>query len=189
MKPFTGPRQQQGATLIVALVMLLALSMLAVWSFNTSTTNMRVVGNMQARQESLTAAQTAVEQVISSTLFIQDPAGVAASLIDVDVDGDTVADYQAELTPAPACYRVKAVMQNELDTDVEVDRNCLDTSALRTPGIEGPSGGGSTGESICSDTEWNIRVEVTDPRSGASVAVNQGVATRVMTAEAANACP
>ena len=189
MKPCAGPRQQQGATLIVALVMLLALSMLAVWSFNTSTTNMRVVGNMQARQESLSAAQAAVEQVISSTLFIEDPAEMAASLIDVDVDGDTTVDYQAELTPAPACYRVKPVKQSELDTDVEVDRNCLDSSVSRTSGIEGPAGSSTAGDSICSDTEWNIRVEVTDPRSGASVAVNQGVGTRVLTTDAANACP
>jgi len=189
MKPFTGPRQQQGATLIIALVMLLALSMLAVWSFNTSTTNMRVVGNMQARQESLTAAQTAVEQVISSTLFIEEPEALAASLIPVDVDGDTVADYDAELTPAPACYRVKPVKQSDLDFDVEVDRNCYDTSALRNSGIEGPAATITAGDSICSDTEWNIRVKVTDSRSGASVAVNQGIGTRVLTTEAANACP
>lgn len=189
MKTFTGPRQQQGATLIVALIMLLALSMLAVWSFNTSTTNMRVVGNMQARQESLTAAQTAVEQVISSTLFIEDPAGMAASLIPVDIDGDTVTDYEAELTPAPACYRVKPVKQSQLDYDVEEDRNCYDTSALRNSGIEGPAAVTQTGDSVCSDTEWNIRVKVTDSRSAASVAVNQGIGTRVLTTEAANACP
>ena len=39
------PRAQRGATLIVALIMLVALAMLSLWSFNAGTMNLRVVGN------------------------------------------------------------------------------------------------------------------------------------------------
>ena len=44
----TAPRAQRGATLLVALIMLVVLSLFVVSSMNTASTNLRVVGNMQA---------------------------------------------------------------------------------------------------------------------------------------------
>jgi Tfp pilus assembly protein PilX len=59
-------RGQRGATLIVALIMLVALAMLSLWSFNSGTMNLRVVGNSQARQEVVAAAQAATEMTLST---------------------------------------------------------------------------------------------------------------------------
>ena len=42
--------------------------------------------------------------------------------------------------------------------------------------------------SACWNTEWNVRAEVVDQRSGAQVAVNQGVAIRVWETDASNSC-
>jgi Tfp pilus assembly protein PilX len=53
MKPM---RKQRGATLLVALIMLGVLMLFVVSSLNTSTTNLRVVGNMQAKNEALGAS-------------------------------------------------------------------------------------------------------------------------------------
>ena len=114
-------RHQRGVTLIVALVLLMALALLAVWSYNSSTTNLRVVGNTQARQEALAAAQTALDQTVSSALFSQSPDIVAATPIPVDIDGDGVLDYTANVSPAPSCYRVKVVKQSDLDPDSSAD--------------------------------------------------------------------
>ena len=51
------------------------------------------------------------------------------------------------------------------------------------------SGGvGAAGNSLCANTEWNVRAEVADARTGAKVAVNQGVAIRVLETDAANSC-
>ena len=41
--------RQQGATLMIALIMLIMLTLFAISAMNTSTTNLRVVGNMQAQ--------------------------------------------------------------------------------------------------------------------------------------------
>lgn len=182
-------RRQRGATLIVALVLLVAMSMLSVWAFNTGTTNLRVVGNSQARHEAVAAAQAAVEMTLSSPLFITDPVAVAAATIPVDVDGDTVSDYEAQLTPPPACYRVRVLKVTELDPTNAGDRACLGSSSAQNAGIETVGSAPTAGDSLCADSEWNIRAMVNDPRSNAQGTVNQGVAVRSLSTESANSCP
>lgn len=185
-------RRQQGATLIVALVLLMTLAMMGVWAFNGSSTNTRIVGNMQARQEALSAAQSAVEQTISSPLFTTQPAAVAANAVTVNVNG---VDYAVWLKDKqslrqPTCYRVKVIKQNELDVESAADKPCMKEVAQNT-GIESdvPPAVITSGDSMCSNSDWNVYAEVTDPQSGAYVAVNQGVAARVLTTDANNACP
>lgn len=189
MKKPVALQTQRGVTLIVALIMLLALAMLGIWSFNLSTSNVRIVGNTQARQEALAAAQAAVEQTISSPLFVQQAAAVAAGPVPVDTDGDGGSDYEARLTPQPSCYRVRVIKVNELDPASTADLSCLGSGSAQNSGIEVEGAAPPTGDSLCADSEWNIRAEVNDPRSNASVAVNQGVALRSLTIDAANACP
>jgi len=182
-------RGQRGATLIVALIMLVALAMLSLWSFNSGTMNLRVVGNSQARQEVVAAAQAATEMTLSTPLFTQDPLAVSAGAIPIDIDGDTLPDYQAQLSPAPSCYRVRVLKVNELDPASEGDRACLGSSTAQNPGIEIAGAASSTGDSLCADSEWNVRAVVTDARSHATAAVNQGVAVRALTTDTASACP
>ena len=45
----TSMRRQRGATLVIALIMLVLLTLFAVSSLNTANTNLRIVGNMQAK--------------------------------------------------------------------------------------------------------------------------------------------
>ncbi|MCK7494566.1 MAG: hypothetical protein MZW92_27905 [Comamonadaceae bacterium] len=82
-------------TLFVAMIILAALSLMAVWAFNDSTMNLRVVGNSQTRAEVFVAGQAAVEQTISSPAFMQQPDAVAAAPIAIDVGGDGVVDQTA----------------------------------------------------------------------------------------------
>ena len=178
-------RRQRGVTLIIALMMLTALGLLAAWALKAGTLNVRAVGNMQARQEVLAAAQTAIETTISSPEFSQQPVTVGARPITVDIDGDGAVDLTARLLPAPACYRVMAVKMSELDPSVEADRACVRPQL--TTGIE--SDALPSGESLCADSEWNLRATVTDDNTGASVAVNQGVALRGLITDATNSCP
>jgi FlaG/FlaF family flagellin (archaellin) len=182
-------REQRGATLIIALIMLVALAMLSAWAFNGSQMNLRVVGNSQARQEAVTAAQAAIELTISSAAFSVDPVAVAASAIPIDVDGDAATDYQVQLTPPPTCYRIRVLKVNELDPASAGDRACLGSSASPNPGIETAGSTPPIGDSLCADSEWNLRGVVTDPRTNANAAVNQGVAIRSLSTDATNACP
>lgn len=70
---------QDGATLIVALVMLVLLTMLAVSAINLSTTNLKIVGNMQAQKYMDAAAQEAIEQVMSTSDTFTAPATATVS--------------------------------------------------------------------------------------------------------------
>jgi hypothetical protein len=188
MKP-PQQRAQRGATLIIALIMLVALALLSAWAFNGSQMNMRVVGNSQARQEVVGAAQAAIELTISSQLFATSPAAVAASAIPIDVNGDSQPDYQVQLTPPPSCYRVRVLKVNELDPGNAGDRACLGSSGSPNPGIETAGSTPPTGDSLCANSEWNVRAVVNDPLSNANAAVNQGVAIRSLSTDAQNACP
>lgn len=177
-------RQQRGVTLIVALIMLVALAMLAVWGVNTSTANMRIVGNTQSRQETLSAAQTALETTLSSTLFVKGTAGN----VDVDIDGDGTIDYNVALSPKPSCYRVRVIKVTELDPNSTSDLSCLGSSSATTSGIEVDGSAPPTGDSLCADSDWNIRAVATDIRTGASVAANQGISLRSLSTDTANNC-
>ena len=69
-----GRRTERGMTLVVGLIMLLVLTLFALAATRLSTSSLRTVGNMQARGEAASAAQTAIEQVLSSTAAFTAPA-------------------------------------------------------------------------------------------------------------------
>ncbi|HET7401625.1 MAG TPA: PilX N-terminal domain-containing pilus assembly protein [Usitatibacter sp.] len=73
-----GLRRQRGITLVVALILLVMVTLLAISSFRASNTNLKVVSSMQGRNEAVAASQAAIEQVISNANFTTDPTGVAA---------------------------------------------------------------------------------------------------------------
>jgi Tfp pilus assembly protein PilX len=80
MKYLNQCRRQSGATLIVALIMLVMMTILAVSAINLSTINLRIVGNMQSQKAMDAAAQDAIEQVMSNyTLFTSPAATVVAT--------------------------------------------------------------------------------------------------------------
>ena len=55
------PARQRGISLVLGLIMLVLLTLLAISAFQASNVNLRIAGNMQVRQETLAAAQTAIE--------------------------------------------------------------------------------------------------------------------------------
>lgn len=181
-------RRQRGATLVMALIFLVLMSLFAINAFLGSTTHLRVVGSMQARGEALAAAQVGIEQVVSSEGFAVNPALAASAPIVVN---NGSASHTVLITPAPSCYRVRMVKNSELDASNAADVACLRSGTVQTPGVEQPTAaqaGQLADNSLCADTEWNVRAQVTDARSGAQVAVNQGVALRMIESDAINHC-
>ena len=67
-------RRQQGATLVVVLVMLAVLTLFAVAVINLSNLNAKAVGNMQQRKNAESVAQGAIEQVLSTSANFYSPA-------------------------------------------------------------------------------------------------------------------
>jgi len=168
---------QAGTALIVAIVFLLLLSTLALTGLRSSTTNVQIVGNMQARQEVIAAAQMLIEQTVSTDEFARNPQGVfAAARVVTDFNGDGEPDATAVLAQAPVCLRARSVALADLDPTNPVDAPCFASAALTNPGLL--PGGGAPAGSLCADTEWQIVARATDNRTGATMTLNQGVTVR-----------
>lgn len=156
-------RAQQGATLIVGLIMLVLLTLVVTSAFMLSSGNLKSVGNMQFRDEAIAAANVAIEQIISSD-FTTLP---VSSTIPVDIDQDGTNDYTVNVM-TPVC--VQAVT--------------ISTSAATLSGVT--SGVPST---IDYNTVWDIEARVSSTNTGAAVTIWQGVRKRLtQTQYAASAC-
>ena len=178
-------RRQRGISLVLGLIMLILLTLLAISAFQATNVNLRIAGNMQVRQEALGAAQTGIEQVLSSTAFIDTTTPPAA--IPVNQNGAT---YTVNFTPAPACKSVVDIPSEDLDPTNPDDFTCIPSSALPGPGsgIFLASGAPSP-PSYCSNSRWSVVANVADANTGSNTTLEQGVAVRMSKAKALTNCP
>lgn len=150
-----GPfKRQRGITLLVGLIMLVLITLIVTTAFTLSTTNLKSVGNMQAREEALAAANIAIEQILGSA-FTDAP---AAETISVDMNNDEIVDYVVSIA-TPVCIRASQ------------DRAAPPSSAS-LPGLT---------LAATWNTLWDIQATVEDARSGARLTVKAG--TRVLLSE------
>lgn len=150
MAPSTRPdtaRRQQGATLLVGLIMLVVLTLLVVSGIRTSNANLKIVGNVQARDEAAAQAQQALEDTLSDVNNFYTP---VRKELSVDADGDGSAEYTVVVS-APVCLKL-----------VTVDGYSVDFA-----------------DSAPKDSYWDVAVQVTDTRTGASATAHQGVKVRL----------
>jgi len=73
MKRFASRRSQRGATLVVVLIMLVILTLFGISAINLSGSNLKVVGNMQARKQTEAVALQEVEAVMNSLSYFTTP--------------------------------------------------------------------------------------------------------------------
>ena len=182
----TMPSRQRGATLLVALIMLVVLMLFVASSMNTANTNLKVVGNMQAKSEALAASQQAIETTLSTPQFIStpsnavlNPCGGVANTLCAYVTGASTPEYTTTLAPQPACVTVKPIYNSELNLSNMEDLGCSAGQSQQF-GVAGAV----TGASLCSYTVWEINAVTIGANSGASVTVTQGVGVRVSTDDA-----
>jgi Tfp pilus assembly protein PilX len=179
---------QRGATLVIALIMLVLLTLFGLSAMNTGITNLKIVGNMQSRNEAMSAAQQAIETVISTPGFITNPANAivtpcaGANTVCTDLTGDGVAEYVTRLNPAPACIAVRAIKMSELNWSNAEDVGC--TQEGKGLNIEGAA----SGDSMCASAVWEITAETTSTAGSASAAVTQGIGVRITTDDMASSC-
>lgn len=69
MKNYTMPKKQEGAALIVGLILLVVVTVLAVSGMNTATTELAMARNNQNYENAFQAAETGLEQAISQGRF------------------------------------------------------------------------------------------------------------------------
>jgi hypothetical protein len=189
-------RRQRGTTLIVALIMLVLLTLFAVSSMNTANTNLRVVGNMQEKNEALAATQQVLESVISTPQFISNPANAVpmpcgqANKACTDVTGDGVPEFTTTLlgpdaaAPAqPTCITVSPIKNQNLTLTDPEDLGCA-SGQQQQFGVAGAV----TGDSLCANTVWELRARTVSENTGATVTVTQGVGVRVSADAAGSSC-
>lgn len=190
--------RQRGVTLIVSLIMLVLLTIMALTSFNIGKSSLQVVGNAQEQAQVLNAAQTMLNQVVSSPTFTEAPEatldnsncpqGITAPANSrcVDLYGDSKTVLVVRMLPQPACLQATAIPASSLDLgDVNNEDWGCTLARQGQHGIEGLE----TGDSLCANSVWELNAEATDPVSGAKAVVTQGIALRVSNDSVATACP
>lgn len=167
-------RQQTGATLLVAMIFMLILALIAGSAIKATKVNTKVVGNMQLQKESEAAAQHAVETILG-TPFTAAPAASSVA-VDINNSGQSGSTYVVNVA-VPKCTGVKSIKLTELDASNPDDVPCYASGAQQNTGIDGAS---TAGNSLCSNSNWEIEATATDPAGGGATAkTHQGVALRV----------
>jgi Tfp pilus assembly protein PilX len=177
--------RQRGSTLVIALILLVLLTLFATSSLNTAKTNLTVVGNMQASNEATNISAQVVESVVSTPQFISTPTNAiispcgAPNTVCTDINGDGATDYTTTLTPAPTCIKVQPIKNTDLNLSNSEDLGCA-AGQQQQFGVAGSS----SGDSLCSNTVWEINAQTVGATSGASATVVQGVGVRVSSDDA-----
>jgi len=169
-------RREGGMTMLVAMIILVMITLLAVSAYRVSNTNLKVVNSMQGRQEGQAAAQAVIEQILSSLQFTRAPAGVAAAHWGIDINGDGTEDYDVKATPQPRCVRISPVIIGA--TPQPADYPCIGSAVLGKAHLS----------SYCADTVWEVTATTTDKLTAAKTTIRQGVAVRVGVDDASSSC-
>lgn len=88
---FTSGRQQ-GAALVIGLVLLLVLTLLAVTGMNTASSELLMAGNEQFRQNAFQASETGIERALSALPTIPQ-SGTPVVLANQPVPGSTSDEF------------------------------------------------------------------------------------------------
>jgi len=126
MKPRSS---QQGATLIVSLVMLVVMTLFALSAINLSSMNLKIVGNMQSQRLMEMAAQDAIERMITTPTYYS----LTPSAQNFTISGLTVA------VSAPICTRSTAAAGYSATSGISPEDNDWEFVATVTDGLTGAS--------------------------------------------------
>jgi len=190
-------RRERGSTLIVSLVFLLVFLVMALSIFRGALTSSQAIGNMQWRNEAISAANETIDRLLSNANVATQTATVVQQVNGVDgnsglpydVDGDGTNEILVRFPTidgltGPQCLRVRPIPATELSPTREEDAGCFASSSATGIAVSAASGGATpaTGAaSLCSNSEWSMTVRAAEPRTATSVDVVQGFAVRVPT--------
>ncbi len=125
-------QRQRGATLIVALIMLVLLTLFAVSGFNLASVNLKIVGNFEQQKTMEAVAQQAIEQVISNpanfnltptptTVVVGGyPVAVSAPKCNYSSPAKGYSIKLGELTPEDTEWEIRAQVSHPLGAQVAI---------------------------------------------------------------------
>ncbi len=174
-----APRQT-GIVLVVSLILLIAVSLMVVTASNISQTNLKIIGNMESREQARFAAVAAIEEAISSSRFADNPSSIfqvscnVANQLCYDSNGDGNTDITVQVS-TPSCVSVIPRKNVELDVYNFPDQ----ATCFLPPGVY----------SMCAASVWEFSAVATDVVTGAEVTVRQGVSILTTLNNIDTACP
>jgi Tfp pilus assembly protein PilX len=187
---------QRGMALIVGLILLALMTVMAITGFNIGRTSLDIVGNMQGRQEVLAAANSAIQEALSTTRLFEAPGSLFLDPCDnepntrcFDTNGDEVDDIKVVVggpdgAATPECIQAQTIPTAVLDLNDSSQTGCT-TGVGQTYGVEGAT----TGASLCAGSVWEIVATATDLVTESEVVVTEGAAVRVSTDDVGTNCP
>jgi len=152
MNPENPRSRQAGATLLISLIMLVLITLMAFSAIKSGTINLRIAGNMQARDEARAAGQQAIEQFITTYSNFYPTPPTVATTVNIDIDKDGTNDFVVSVAK-PVCRRAS----------VQVPARSVDCANGARSGL------------VCWDTIWDVEATATSTKSGVSQVVTQGV--------------
>jgi hypothetical protein len=176
MIPTSSPRAQRGAVLIVGLIVLMLITLMVTAAFKFSTYNLKSVGNMQAHNEAIAAANKAIEKMITSWDFSTPAPDHSSYGIDIDNSGG-VDDYTVAVDK-PVC--IKATPMRIAGSS---GKDCIKQQI--GAGLECES---RLGEAIKFNVVWDVPATATS-RDGTYVRVHQGISLSLTKSQCNAACP
>lgn len=185
------PTRQSGATLLVAMIMLVLITLLVINTVNLGSGSVQTVSNMQFKNQAAAAAEETLQDVISNKRFFETPSSVFTAPCEgsynkkcIDTNNDQVDDVVVTLKQNPACVQARVLNNSELDLNVQEDANCATQADQR-----GFGQGGATDSSSCARSIWEIQAQADDRITQASAIATQGVSVTVPTDSVNTSCP
>jgi Tfp pilus assembly protein PilX len=163
-------RREQGATLLVVLIMLVVLTLLGVAGMRMSTSSLQIVGNMQARKFTENIASQAIEDVMNSIAPFNSPTGTVTLRVQNPDGSDGTATAAAYTGAAPASTDFIS-LPTPSGVKVAVSKRVCQFSA--------PASGYSAVSTIApEDNLWEFTVVVQDTFTNANSTMVQGTKIR-----------
>lgn len=154
MRATFRPRtRQRGATLVMALILLVVVMLFGITAMSSGIMNLRIARNVQLAAEAQNAAQRVIDTKISSLTTFTSPAA-AAGTTTIDATGGS--NTYSVTFDQPSCYSLRPA-----------------------PGYSYPPPGGVN--IAPKDSTWRLVSTATDTSTGATIQVRQGVKVRLPT--------
>lgn len=166
--------RQQGATLLVGMIMMVVLTLLVVFAIRSGNTNLRIAGNMQTQAEATAATQQVIEQVIAQAKVAENMSLIASQTLPVSISNVT---YSVAVSALNRCLVEVPVLNSALDSTKANDVACFESpdedKALKADGSL------TIKPSACKTQQRDIEATVTQGTSGTKASHVQGISVRV----------
>lgn len=174
LRRFPSAGWQGGAVLLVSMIVLVVITLLAVFAIRSGILNLRIAGNMQFKAEASAAAEQAIERQIEIIMATESINSIGAQTLPVVIGNAT---YTVAVAPMTACLLEVPVLNSELSPSKPADLPCFE--GQDSDKLVSASGALISQASGCKRQQWEIEASVTDESTGSSVTHVQGLAIRV----------